>query len=972
MNKSLLHPRAPWLRAVILTMVAALPAVAQSVAGSGSPARKTDEDVIKLSPFEVRPDDDVGYQAANTTSGSRLNTSLKDTAAFISAFTPEFLSDIAATSVTDMLAFATNAELNAGDSEGSGFNNPRDFSSRGGEPFRIRGIPANVSTDYVATAIPQDLYNIERAEVASGANSILFGSGDAGGIVALSTKKARVNRNRYQGQIQAGSWESWRYSADLNQVILPRRLAIRVNGLYEDADTWRTFEYNKQKRYTVGLTFKPFKSTSISASFEDGLTDKSVGLRWNVTDQYSVWNATGRTVTDTLPTPTANAQAVGLAAFNANQRFTYFTQDGFVSNLRQELQTTIAPKPASTLLPLSVFPITVNWAGPEVYLKRDFNNGQVVLDQNIGERFAFQAGYYRNFTDARARTFFYNSNNMDLYGDPNRNIPASSGSGTMVNPRAGQLYLESNQRGDFTTTENEVYRFTGVYELDAKWLGNHRIAGLYERAVTDEETRATREILVKPGNLPVQNVNAPENVQNSVWRRNYLTEGDYSTYALHGLYKPITPFTYLGNTLSSREVVTGELISQKKISSYVVAAQSTWMNRPGATWLRRLTSTLGYREDQIEYYDTPSGRVAAGDPRIASGERLLNEVAAIRQFDRNDIKATTLTAGAVLAVHKRLSILYNRSNNIGAPRFNRRILPDGRIPPTPEGKNWEAGVMIDLFGDDRYFARINYFDTSQIGDAAVSPSGAVTNASALGRSQTLEILAEFVRLGRMTQAEADKQGFNWNAAIIDTATHGYEIEFVGNPTRNWTFRANYSHSLRDRENFFEEGRIFFTAKFEEWRKLASGDPALQAFVEERIATIQNNEIDGRAAAQEQGFGNIPHKFNVVSRYGFTEGTLKGAFVGGAVRYQSKVFSQTDTNTGRDFFANESIYADAFAGYKFRVAWLPKAQLTLQLNIRNLTNSYLVTTARWNADFSGPRRLYVRDPRSFRLTGTLEF
>ena len=52
---------------------------------------------VELSPFEVRAEDDAGYQAANTTSGSRLNSRLKDTPASVSAFTPEFLADIAAT-----------------------------------------------------------------------------------------------------------------------------------------------------------------------------------------------------------------------------------------------------------------------------------------------------------------------------------------------------------------------------------------------------------------------------------------------------------------------------------------------------------------------------------------------------------------------------------------------------------------------------------------------------------------------------------------------------------------------------------------------------------------------------------------------------------------------------------------------------------------------------------------------------------
>jgi iron complex outermembrane receptor protein len=931
------------------------------------------EPAVTLSPFEVRAEDDAGYQATNTTSGSRLATSLKDTAASISPFTPEFLSDIAATNVNEMLAYATNAELNAGDAEGAGFNNPRDINSAGGEPFRIRGIPANIATDYVENAAPQDLYNVERAEVASGANSILFGSGDAGGLVSLATKRANVNRNRYTGQVMFGSWETQRYTTDLNQVLIPKTLAVRVNGLYSTAETWRRFEYDDQKRYTAGVTYRPFRRTSISASFEEGLAKKSLGLRWNVSDQYSVWNATSRTVTDTLPTPAAAATALGLSSLGANQRFTFFTQDGTVHNMRNELRTNTAPKPVGTLLPPSVFPYDINWAGPSPKLTRDFDSFQITLEQQVTDVFTAQAAYFRNRTDSRARTFVYNGNTMDLFGDPNLTLLAPSGTGTVTNPRARQLYLETNQSGDRTQTENEVKRVTLAYELKGgKWFGLHRFAGMWENAVQDRATRSQREILVTQTGAPVQNINAPENAQNLVWRRTYLTEGDTSTYALTGLYTPLAPFTYLGNTLSSRTVTTGELISQKDVDAAMLAAQSTWFNRPEARWFRRFSTTLGYRRDRIDYLDTTSGRVAAGDPRIATGERLLNEVAALPGFNRNQITATTRAAGGVLQVTSRVSVLYNQSTNVGAPRFDRRILPDGRIPPTPEGDNREYGVMIDLLGDDRFFARINYFDTAQIGDAAVSPSGAVTNAQALGRSQTLEILAEFVRTGRITQAQADAQGFNWNAAIIDTATEGYEFELVGNPTRNWTFRANYSHSKRNRENFFEEGRTFFAAKFTEWRSLAGNDAALRDFVETRIAAIQDEEINARAEAQEQGFGSIPHKATVTSRYRFSDGRLKGAFVGGAVRYSSKVFAQRDTVNGIDYWSNESVYADAFAGYKFRMPWFARGQATVQLNVRNLTNSYLDTTARWNADFSGPRRIYLRDPRSYRLTATVEF
>jgi hypothetical protein len=558
----------------------------------------------------------------------------------------------------------------------------------------------------------------------------------------------------------------------------------------------------------------------------------------------------------------------------------------------------------------------------------------------------------------------------EILGDPNPSILAQSGTGTIPNPRGGQLYIETNQNDDRTDTENEIKRLTIAYELKlGKWFGNHRFAGLAENAVQDRHTRSRREILVDQFNRPITNA-TPENAQNLVYRRTYVTEGDFSTYAHTGLYTPLAPFTYNGLTVGPRMINTGELISVKDVESLMLAAQSSWLNG-------KLATTLGWRQDNIVYLDTTSGRVAAGDPRIASGERLVNEVTALPGFDRNKIKADTLTAGGVLHLHKRLSVFYNQSTNTGVPRFNRRILPTGSIPGTPEGEGRDMGVMIDLLGDDRFFARITYFETNQVGDAAVSPSGAVTNAQALGRSQTLAVLAAFRDAGRISQADYDAQSFNWNAAIIDTESEGVELELVANPTPNWTIRANYSHSARDRTNFFAEGKAFFTQKFPEWRALAGNDPVLSALVETSINEIQTEEIDERAAGLEQGFGSIPHKATLTTRYKFSQGRARGAFVGGAMRYQSGAFSQTDTRdpsvggTGKDYFTHSTLFTDAFVGYRFKMPWrnLPAS---VQLNGRNIFNSDLVSLARYNADFSGPRRIYLREPRSWRLTLSMEY
>ena len=257
--------------ALLTFLLLLAPASAQTIAPSSTPASaRPTEPPVTLSPFEVRPEDDAGYQAMNTTSGSRLATSLRDTAAAISPFTPEFLSDIAATNVTEMLGYAANAELNAGDSEGAGFNNPRDFSSAGGEPFRIRGIPGGVSTDYVENAAPQDLYNIERAEVASGPNSILFGLGAPGGTVALTSKFATLRRNATSAKTVVGSWDYSRTELDHNQVIARNKFGVRLLGLYQDAKGWRKWDLNEQRRITGAFSWQPLAHTAIRGSYQAG------------------------------------------------------------------------------------------------------------------------------------------------------------------------------------------------------------------------------------------------------------------------------------------------------------------------------------------------------------------------------------------------------------------------------------------------------------------------------------------------------------------------------------------------------------------------------------------------------------------------------------------------------------------------------------------------------------------------------
>ena len=65
--------------------------------------RPPSSEAVQLSPFLVSTEGDEGYRAANTLSGTRMNASLFHTPAAISVLTREFLDDIGAENVADML-----------------------------------------------------------------------------------------------------------------------------------------------------------------------------------------------------------------------------------------------------------------------------------------------------------------------------------------------------------------------------------------------------------------------------------------------------------------------------------------------------------------------------------------------------------------------------------------------------------------------------------------------------------------------------------------------------------------------------------------------------------------------------------------------------------------------------------------------------------------------------------------------------
>ncbi|MBI2513213.1 MAG: TonB-dependent receptor plug domain-containing protein [Opitutae bacterium] len=958
------HPRALRIRATSFCAVALLSSLsAQTVAPSPT---HSDDEPVKLSVFVVQATNDVGYQAANTTSGSRLNTSLKDTAAAITPFTKEFLDDIGARTLGDMLPFANNFEPDFNDGEGfNALSSGRADTTN--SPFRVRGQTGGVSMDLAETGVPVDLADIERVELSSGPNSILFGTGATGGLVALTTKRAQTNRSIRVVRGELGSWDYRRTEVDFNQVLKKDTLALRLFGVYGDRHGWRYWDFEDNHRLTGALTIRPFERTVISVSHGGGNLAHHITTPWGAADQLTLWRQQGSQVYD----GSADLAGRGTAVVATTARYTLFENDGTIFNLRNELASrgTVSTLVANKgLVSDDVLPIDYSVTGPGARYDSRFHNTIVRVEQKLSDRLSIEAAWQRNEADNRSTNYLLSNNMADLLGDPNLTLPALAG-GTTANSHAGKLYMETSWMPESALITNEVARLTAAYELDLgkKW-GRHRFAGLFEDGTLDRERHRNVQILVDQSGVPISSATAPEGLANRLWRRNYVTEGDYRTYYLSSTPDGALPPLAIGSRqFGVRNVAfnqTDEGFDSRDTRSYMGAMQNFWFSD-------RLVTTFGYRIDDIVFHQGVTARVGATDARVASGEKIANEWAIVPGAEtRVDRTFYTRTLGGVFHATDRISLFVNQSSNVGTPRFDRTVIPND-LPPPSRGRGIDAGVMFDLLGDNRYFARLNYFDTTQTNDAAIAPGGSGGTTNWFYPQEINGMLDYLLGRGRITQTEYDAQHVAFSAMMIDVASKGAELEFVGNPTANWTFRLSASYTHQVRSNFFTEREPYLSQSLAFVREKAAGNTTDVAAIESQIASLMADLDDNEAAQLGDSKGGRAWKANATTRYRFGDGALKDVFVGGAFLYQGAPLLHKASEDGFERYGRPVYQANLFLGKTFRLA-KPRALLRLQLNVNNVGNSNVVDPGRYTSDLTHLRRVYLREPRSFRFSASLEF
>jgi len=240
-----------------------------------------DSTVVELNPFIVDASKDKGYKATNATSGTRLNTAIKDLPMPISVITEQFLRDTGSTDLRQSLRYTAGILLQSQNDQGTpggayqgpgGVNNPEGATANVTQTsYKIRGyITDAVLRDGFRRQNSTDSVNISRIEVAFGPTALLYGFGEFGGIVNYIPKSPQAKKAT-EITLGFGTENFKRATLDTTGPLTPTwSFNYRLTAAYEDTDSYTDFNSQRHNFISPSISFKPTPTTLVEADFELG------------------------------------------------------------------------------------------------------------------------------------------------------------------------------------------------------------------------------------------------------------------------------------------------------------------------------------------------------------------------------------------------------------------------------------------------------------------------------------------------------------------------------------------------------------------------------------------------------------------------------------------------------------------------------------------------------------------------------
>jgi len=565
--------------------------------------------------------------------------------------------------------------------------------------------------------------------------------------------------------------------------------------------------------------------------------------------------------------------------------------------------------------------------------------------------------------------------------------------------------INRSKRESYQLTAYLKHDFTEGRSPLAKLLGRHTLSGLFFKTDVFLSNRTYHSTWDPAGQLNVlSSLGASPgtfNTQVAAWfylgdsllnanslndvRLNPITSSrpQYGqTYTLR-VYDSVSNSFVTGTSTPLR--ILGNVLDQKQdLHSMAFALQSHWLRD-------HVTTLVGWRRDKDE------ALTSAIPPTLANGSldesKIIYQPAAVESKD-SWTKSVVGTCPIRLPLGTELRAFWNDSGNFN-PVGQRRNLWNEEVG-SPSASTREYGVMLSLL-DGKFSLRINHYKTSIQNDAIanvsnpysyisneitrmVSANGQGLNPALYGYNYSgFKTFADVAQAFYATIPQRLKdnigpdKNFNphfsgqgstlaWNAdnitnrvSVSETVSTGNEFEAIVNPTLSWRISASVAKNEAIQADAAVQELDFVDAwkrnldtmyngnLLKGWRNppIASGTIWGQ-YTSGTVAPLQTSHaLSGTALPEIRKW-----RANLVTRYDFRDGFLRGFHIGGAVRWQDKVgigypyLTDADGNQVADinhpYWGPHEMNIDANLGYRRRIkAGGRMINWDIGLNVRNL-------------------------------------
>lgn len=675
-----------WAVAVLLLPASIASGQVAPVPASG--AARIDEPVA-LSPFVVATDRDAGWAASSTLMGNRSNEQLINLPMSVDVLTADFLRDMGVYVIEDASSLIANTVVTS---------NLAGKLDEGRVTFRGFTLGDNVQPqsgrNFFPVFTPQDTYNVERIDFAKGANSLMFGSEQPGGLATTYTKRAYFSNFSSATAIVDG-YGSYRFMLDVNRR-LTDRLAVRMNLADRSDRTFIDFAKSNLRAIDATVTYRLFANTQVRLEAEGGqfyrkravnsariAPQSAPGLgysqttRWTFSPEDGVVYSTG----GTNPSPANAADRVG----TAGSRVSFLEGQTVTVALRRYVNN--ATVLTGETLTLHGFDRSMNMNGPNDYLLRPYTNVTAWIEHRWGN-LNLDVSYNQQ-----------NQNQERLDGGiPNQIDLSVTGTGRIFEEGAYQYKKFGNKDANF--------RVLASYPIKLRWMSQFLVASFESLKDAAYNFRYTLGNLA-PGTL----------TNNDIKFRVYLDNPGYRQEAFWRVYMPdnLPRTATFQPAWRSATTANRPFWDVRYTHTYAVSSN-------GVYWDGRVRTLLGVRRDQFARKLT---RVPAADAigNVNNPGSPEDNPAAYFYDPKSSQAATSVTAGLVFRAARNLNLYGSYSES-----FNWQGTTDFAGNPLGSilGQNREAGVKALLL-DQRLMFTASVYRVDKT-NAAFSFGGSLSNA----------------------------------------------------------------------------------------------------------------------------------------------------------------------------------------------------------------------------------------------------